>query len=421
MNKKIIDNPSTQGLVHVTKLFRTTFNLLDRIPLIYKSPKLRTFRESFKDIEKLMHIPNLPDQFNNFFSRHGWICFDSLSLDIVERSIQLAEQGKFEDAHELLINTVDEKFIDFILLRCKNRDHFISRLPLLELLKDDYLADRFHACIPLLLALIDGLANDISKHLGFFTEGLKLELFDSITAHSTGLPFLKQMMNSSRKETNEDEINIPYRNGILHGRDLNFNNKEVASKCWWALTALIDWADKLSNPTKPTQQLTLMESIKKLHEKNKIWKKTKLWTPRPNFSEQYWKQQTLGMLDPNTPEYKLLFFLTAWKNKHWGKIAPILRHMIGENPRHMAGTIKNDYARIDIIEYYLKSAEEQTASFTLFTVNLVYSKSNEILSEDIDIAMVYANSITGHAEIHGQPNGQWYIVQSCLASILFNE
>ncbi|WP_234964988.1 hypothetical protein [Acinetobacter johnsonii] len=115
---------------------------------------------------------------------------------------------------------------------------------MLELLKLDYQAGRYHACIPLLLALIDGLANDISAHVGFFAGKTDLELFDSITAHETGLPFLKTIMNSSRTTTTTKEISIPYRNGILHGRDLNFANKEVASKCWWVLASLIEWSDE---------------------------------------------------------------------------------------------------------------------------------------------------------------------------------
>ena len=260
MTKKIKDNESVKPLADMAKFFKNGFEIIDRLPFIYNHlPKLKSFREQFSEIEKQMPIFDLPDNFNDLFAKNGWIFHASLNQTILEESINLGQTGKLKDAHQLLVNSVDESYIDLILLRCRTREHFKQRLELLQLIKIDYLAERYYACIPLLLALIDGLANDISKHIGFFTENLELELFDSMTAHSSGLPFLKKIMNASRTKTNQEEINIPYRNGILHGRDLNFNNKEVASKCWWALTSLIDWADEKKIDKKPEDPISFTD------------------------------------------------------------------------------------------------------------------------------------------------------------------
>lgn len=54
---------------------------------------------------------------------------------------------------------------------------------------------------------------------------------DSIAAHETGLKALARIMGRGRNRTNEEIISVPYRNGILHGRDLAFDNKVVAAKC----------------------------------------------------------------------------------------------------------------------------------------------------------------------------------------------
>lgn len=241
MTKKIKDNESIRPLLNLLKLGETSFFILDKIPFIYKlNPQIKSFKEQFVKIQNNSPILLLPDQFNELFSKDGWICYGGLSTEILEETVRLGHEKRFNEAHQLLIDSIDKIAIDLILLRCECTKHFDLRIPLLQLLKNDYLEERYHACIPLLLALIDGLANDISAHVGFFAGKSDLELFDSITAHETGLPFLKTIMNSSRTTTTIKEISIPYRNGILHGRDLNFANKEVASKCWWALACLIE-------------------------------------------------------------------------------------------------------------------------------------------------------------------------------------
>lgn len=200
MKKKIKDNESIKPLIETLKITKFSFNVLDKVPFIYKlSPKIKSIKEQFLNIENMSHILDLPDQFNNLFSRNGWICYSSINQAVLEKSVRLGLDNKFEEATLLLINSIDENSIDLILLRCQTREHFRLRTSLLELLKTDYLEKRYHACIPLLLALLDGLANDVSKHIGFFTEGLNLELYDSITAHESGLPFLKKIMKSTKK------------------------------------------------------------------------------------------------------------------------------------------------------------------------------------------------------------------------------
>ena len=45
--------------------------------------------------------------------------------------------------------------------------------------------------------------------------------------------------------TRAEEIQIPYRHGIVHGMDLGYNNKYVAAKCWVAALPR-DWALKVA-------------------------------------------------------------------------------------------------------------------------------------------------------------------------------
>lgn len=419
MAKKIKDNKSIKPLVNLLKIGQVSFKILDKFSPIYTlNPKIKLIKEEFLKIQEMSNILDLPDQFNELFSKHGWICYSALSQNILEEAVKLGTENKIDEAKRLLIDSIDENLINLILLKCQSREHFKLRLNLLKLLKTDYLDKRYHACIPLLLALIDGLANDISNHIGFFTEKSDFELFDSITAHSSGLPFLKMIMNSSRKATCIEEITIPYRNGILHGRDLNFANKEVASKCWWALAALIDWADERSIKKHENDE-TFLETLKKHNETIKFQQKIESWQKRPVQNQSFWQNQTTETLEKNSPEYRLLEFLEVWKKKQWGKITPTLIHTIGRHPGKETKNIINDYSVILLLDFYIMDSNDQTPSSTIIKTHLHYMKNGQSFTKEVSISLNYANQDNGLPELRNEPKGKWFILQNSLSQILF--
>jgi len=114
------------------------------------------------------------------------------------------------------------------------------------------------------------VASDISGNYSFFADNSDPTSWDSIAGHSTGLTKLKAIFNQSRRKTRIEEIHTPYRNGILHGRDLNYNNIYVAAKCWGCLAAVLDWGRDVAAGKKqpPLQEQekpqTLKESIAEL-------------------------------------------------------------------------------------------------------------------------------------------------------------
>ena len=418
MSKKIQDNESIQPLIQLLKLGEKSFSTLDKIPFIYKlSPPIKSFKEQFLKIQNQSPILLLPDQFNELFSKDGWVCYGGLSTKILEKTVRLGHEKRFNEAHQLLIDSIDEIAIDLILLRCKCRKHFNLRTPLLQLLKNDYLEERYHACIPLLLALIDGLANDISAHVGFFAQKSDLELFDSIASHENGLPFLKKMMNSSRTTTVNDKITIPYRNGILHGRDLNFNNKEVASKCWWALACLLDWADEKLLNKQPKEQVSFFDTLKVSNEIHEYSKRIDKWEKRPIKTKDYWKIQTLETLDENSPEHRLFTFLENWKNKRWGLMHNMLVHTIN-NERATIKQLKEDYLPIQIHDFSIINSVDRTPAMSDITVELNYTKNQEDFHQ---IYVVQINSLDneGNLYLRDEKDSKWYILQASFAKLLF--
>ncbi|MCW8038488.1 MULTISPECIES: hypothetical protein [Acinetobacter] len=421
MSQKIQDNESIQSMLELTKLVKFGYKVLDKLPLIYKiNPEIKTQRDQAVEILNHANILLLPDEFNNLFSKDGWVCYGGLSQRILEEVIYLGSNKQYQEAKQLLINYIDEDKIDFILKKCASREHFKERLDLFNLLKIDYLEERYHACIPLLLALIDGLANDISKHLGFFAENSDLELYDSITSHGTGLPFLKTIMNTSRTKTITEIIHMPYRNGILHGRDLNFANKEVASKCWWVLDCLIDWADEKQLNKQPKPPASLREALKQHQSIQELSKRIDLWKRRPTQTESYWKEQNIETLNPILPEYALFIFLGAWKEKQWGKMTPILLHNISKHLGKAASEVKNDYKKITLLDFHIINSEDQTPSNTQIYTYLEFIKNHVKQTLYLNISVNYANSQTGDPELRNEPNCGWYILQASISALLFH-
>lgn len=246
--KKISNNPSAQETQDQIQSLKALKNVLSFVPFADRIfPGLEEAFKLLSNIEEHSKLLQVPDQFNEQFCAYGWIAYESMNLDAMIRSLAIAKESGVQAAEEFLAGTYTEDTLKFGILRCNGHPDFRKRVRLLELAKEDYLTNRYHACIPLLLALIDGLANDVSKHIGFFAEGANLTAWDSIAAHETGLAALAKTMGLGRNKTNEEEITVPYRNGILHGRELAFDNKIAAAKCWAALFALRDWAAALAN------------------------------------------------------------------------------------------------------------------------------------------------------------------------------
>ena len=104
-----------------------------------------------------------------------------------------------EEAEEVLINYYDNKDnLLFMISRLKGIEEFRPRIKLIHKALDDYIQGRYHACIPVVLMMIDGFVNDIEQK-GFFATETDLSVWDSIEAHDSGLNVLAKVLGESRK------------------------------------------------------------------------------------------------------------------------------------------------------------------------------------------------------------------------------
>lgn len=179
------------------------------------------------------------------------------------------------------------------------------------------------------VSIADGVINDFTKNKGFFTEGLNLDCWDCLVESDKGLKKIKDIYNLPRKKTNEEEITMPYRNGILHGRELNYGNKFVAGKCIVMLLAISEWIKNKNTENKRREKYTsevnppkLTESLKKLQETENTRKIINDWKskdivvgkdiPITGKKEDYTQYDFI---------YKLVETIEIWKSKNYGELA----------------------------------------------------------------------------------------------------
>jgi hypothetical protein len=233
---------------------------------------------------------------------------------------------------------------------------------------EDYKAGRYYACIPIILMMIDGVVNDIENR-GFFAEGTDLTAWDSIAAHSSGLREIAKLLNKNRIKTTSEKITMPYRHGILHGRDLNYANKTVAAKLWAVLLAIRDWAGALKegkkNPPPEKPEPTFMENINSIldtlekHNENKkrhdeLNQKMKKWKPRK--IEPVTDSPESGCAEdylPYSPEREVVIFVENWAKENYGRMAGQIMQYGGLHTpiNKLAGQIRKVFEDKRLINY----------------------------------------------------------------------
>lgn len=204
------------------------------------------------------------------------------------------------------------------------------------------------ASILLLLLIIDGVISKTSQNYGFFSSGVDLEVKESLLFNQ--IQTVKDICFSTRKKINVEKIYIPYRNGILHGKDINFANGYVSSKLINLLTGILDWLNDKEKEEKRLDELKKREILEsKSIEENLIDiiifnKKSKAdkeylnnWTPENIlFIDDKSKNKNDNVIilpgsgeleDYNEYPYiqALIAFLLFWKEKNYGCLAKSIK------------------------------------------------------------------------------------------------
>ncbi|MET7571234.1 hypothetical protein ABZT04_22425 [Streptomyces sp. NPDC005492] len=160
---------------------------------------------------------------------------------------------------------------------------------------EDYAAGRYYACIHLLLSVMDGFVNEFETvRRGLHARQAEdLHAWDSVVGHHMGLANAHKTFTKGKSATNGEPVYELYRNGIVHGSLLNYDNIVVATKAWNRLFAVVDWAnatlkEKIPPPSRPTMR-QLWQSLSELSRRqqaNDAWKPRRISADDTDFGQE---------------------------------------------------------------------------------------------------------------------------------------
>jgi len=259
--------------------------------------------------------------------------------------------------------------------------YYIDRLPLIQISKKEFLKKNYVCCIPILLSIIDGIVNDIDKATGFFSEQIDLVIADSVVGNEQGLKIVKEVMYKGRSTTNKEKITIPYRNGILHGRDLNYGNKIVASKCWSVLFALLEWT-KDNNITNFDME-----------EKSEITQSDLDNEVSKNPEEVI--ETIFNYLIDGNKYHKLIYYDKT----------PSKRYNNKKRMSLMREYFKNKFENIKILDFYILNQFEMKENIVSFEIEVKYTNHNDTFLKNLNFLFYYLDINNQPVELN--QNGSW--------------
>lgn len=416
--KKDVDGFTTLG--NFLKIF-TVFSSKNSSfkEALSKLPELKSQTESFLQ---------LPDKFNDYFSNKGWIAHESMNMPVMEKAINLAAHNDFARAEETLAEHFTSPDINWLLNRFQVLPEFSIRYSLVTVAYQNTLEKRYDTSIPLLLMIIDGVTNDISKSKGFFSDNTDLSAWDSIAAHSTGLKAIRDIFNTTRKKTNTEEIYLPYRNGILHGRDVSYGNKYVAGKCWCTLFALNDWAQALqrqkNNPPVIEEPKTIKDNLRDIGQTLRDYKEHKTWHKKITADIENWKARAFDdfyfeRLDFSeySPEKEVNDLLINWKEKKYGKIAA-QKHYFGTdvNLGKEAGKVRRDFEDKQLQNFKFLSIRDEAPAISEVTAEIHYYIDSKPFTKEIVFRMI-CKAPDGRAAVNGQFHAKWTFIDNFIHNL----
>ncbi|MDC7226999.1 MAG: hypothetical protein PQJ61_09570 [Spirochaetales bacterium] len=220
------------------------FPELDVLSFLLPTTDDELLKKYSSTIDNYNNLKTLPVKFNEIFASNGWIATDDLSVPVMKESIEIYKKEGIGKAEDFLVNEFTEDYFYNNLRRMCAVWVFEDRKDLIELAYKDHSKERYHASVPVVLAQIDGIIHDIANQ-SFYELDKKLDIFkidSAITGLKNELHTIAKKMNKTRNETKNSPLSFPYRNGIIHGRDLNYSNKYVSTKCFFNLFAIRPWA-----------------------------------------------------------------------------------------------------------------------------------------------------------------------------------
>jgi len=376
--------------------------------------------------DEIENLISLPDRFNAVFATRGFIAYDLLNLETLRTALDLAEAGQVDEAEQRLVDHYTPEQVAFHLRTMQAVQAFQLRMPLAQLAQLDYAEERYHACVPVVLALIDGLVNDLTpEHQGLSAESTKLTAWDSIAAHSTGLGVLIRAYRKTRRKVRTENLSFPYRNGILHGMDLGYGNRTVAAKSWALLFAVREWAAKVEAgehqapppniAPEPSLQELLLGARERQQQNQRLQEMISAWQPRSLVVGQSLPASgPPDVYEDGSPEQVLAQFMLLWQRRNYGAMAGLMPGA-GQRGKKTAAVhpqeVRENYGTFDVHAYRMVQVDDQGAAATNIDVDIFDTSLMQAAAQRRRMRFIYMDE-TGFPPPRTLAGGRWVLYTS---------
>lgn len=315
----------------------------------------------------------------------------------------------------------------------KSSKVLLDRSHLIDVFFEEHFKGNYICSVPLGLIIVDGAVNDFTKskgNKGLFAKNLELDVWDSFVGSNKSLKEIVSIFTSSRRKTNKDEIRLPYRNGILHGRDINFGNEYVSCKCVSLLFAVADWmqlknteVERKNNFVQSQTNESNLELISRCREQKKFddeianWKRQDIILgtdiPISGVRDDFFEYPYL---------YPILDMFDYWRDENYGKLSKSLEETKNMNTSSgkWAGQIREIFSEKKFNSFEFIKIDERTYAKSEITVKVEWEQDSSIRTETLRFNCVYIGlKEEDNLVAPWRENGEWRLIPLDVEKIFY--
>lgn len=388
--------------------------MIASLGIVPQNGPLAEAAKALADVVDQAGVLTLPDRFNTAFAGLGWITCGSMPMTAMEAAIDLKKAGLLDQAEQALADIFDEPTLRFLIMRSHRFHKAYERTLQLEEAKALFLEGRYLAATPLVLMASDGLAYDVGG-FSVFSDHADLTAFDSVVGHPTGLPALIRVIRAPRTRTSGDVISIPYRHGILHGRDSGYGNRIACAKAWHLFQALVDWAqEKVEEPDriavqkqKASQSLEdiIDQAVASAARRDEERQELDAWTARdlPGLPDT---------LERGSPEEALKDYLTGWKSGNFMLMGSRSINFVGKSAGKLAYEVSRDARGLKLTDFRIHRFEDKAPGSSSAEATLTFATPSGTREIPVSIGIMLD---LGKDGIHLRgPKARWQVMGHAL-------
>ena len=367
------------------------------------------------------NLVKVPAAFHDAFSERGWLISESTNSETAKAALVAHSKGHGDDAENLLAADYLGDRLDFVVMSLCYVEAFRLRRAQLDEANALTREGRYLAAAPLLLIVADGVGTDAFGKSIFTDAPPDLNELHSLAGHPEGLPRLIQKMCEVRRKTNSSDLTFPYRNGILHGRDLGYGNRLITAKCWSLLTNIADVikAREEAQAREPEPDPSLREILTRYDETQKMKRRIAEWAPRPVIEKRICvSTETRSSMNEDEPEAATVEFLQAWKAGNYGRMSQMTLNFDKTSVNQLAGEIRSLMDGLKLTNATITRVEDKALARAEITVDLTARVDGQERSDSFVFTTIWVGegdepAVRGDERLHWRirPDYHNWVVQ----------